>query len=891
MTFSGDFFDRAEDLRLARCMNIRALFPVLLAAILAPVLSASADIRVVLPDTVTPRHYDIAITPDADKLAFKGTVAIKLTVRAATNQIVLNAADIVIDRAALSGSTVTPTIAYDPKVETAAFSFPQALAPGDYVLTLDYHGQIYQQASGMFALDYDTPQGKKRSLFTQFENSDARRFVPCWDEPGIKAAFTLTATVPSGLMAVSNMPVAASDELPGGLKRVRFAESPKMSAYLLYFGLGDFERLHRMAEGVDVGVIVRRGDTAKGEYALGVACQILPYYNEYFGVPYPLPKLDLIAAPGQSQVFGAMENWGAIFYFERELLFDPKISTEREKQRIYTVVAHEMAHQWFGDLVTMAWWDDLWLNEGFASWMENKVTDHFHPEWNIWLQTLGTKQGAMQTDARDGTHAVITPINDVFQASGAFDNITYQKGRAVIRMLEAYIGEEAFRAGVRRYMANHAYGNTVTDDLWREIDAVSPRKLTDTAHDFTLQAGVPLITATPVDGGLRLTQSRFALDESGAAGGAWRVPAIVLPASGQELNAAKRTVVPGGPAVTVPEAPAGSIVNAGQSGYFRVRYEGAAFTAVSERYAGLSPDDQLGVLNDTATISYAGREPMADFLNITLKLPVEADPVVWSSLIGRFEGLDQIYTGLPGQGAFRTYVISVLEPVFRRTGWDARPGDSENTAILRAGLLGALGRFGDQAVVAEARRRFAGYLKDPASLTAAVRSTVLGIVAHNAGPADWEQLHTLARGAKTWLEKQEYYTLLGDATDPVLAQQALALALTEEPDPTLRPALVDAVSGEHPETAFDFAVAHWAVFGKLIEPGSQQRYVPGLLGSATDTRVLDKLNAFVAAHIAAGADQDARKVAATIRYVAGIRLNRLPEVDRWLADRAKAPGK
>ena len=458
-------------------------------------LAQPASERIVLPPEVTPDHYDIAIVPDPTTLTFTGKVVIDLTVHAPTDAIVLNDADIVIDRAALSGEASAPTIAYDDKVQTASFGFGHVLAPGHYRLSLDYHGRIYQQASGLFALDYQTPRGTKRALFTQFENSDARRFVPSWDEPGRKASFTLTATVPVGQMAISNMPVAEAMPVGGGLRRVRFAETPKMSSYLLFFGLGDFERVHRDVGGVDVGVVVKRGDAANAAFALDAASQILPYYNAYFGKPYPLPKLDLIAGPGSSQFFGAMENWGAIFYFERDLLIDPRLATQRNRQQVYLTIAHEMAHQWFGDLVTMAWWDDLWLNEGFASWMENKVTDHFHPEWKVWLQELDDKDEAMRTDARAGTHPIITPINDVLQAGGAFDEITYQKGAAVIRMLEAYVGEDAFRAGVRRYIAAHAYGNTVTDDLWREIDPVSPgRPISQIAHDFTLQAGVPLVS-------------------------------------------------------------------------------------------------------------------------------------------------------------------------------------------------------------------------------------------------------------------------------------------------------------------------------------------------------------------------------------------------------------
>ena len=503
----------------------------------------TASQRLVLPDDVVPVGYDISVTPNAQSLAFTGAVTISVDVRRPTRTLELNAADIDFKRVRLDASATAPTIATDPVQQTATFTFPTELAPGRHTLAIDYAGRIYQQASGLFALDYDTSKGKARALFTQFENSDARRFVPSFDEPGRKATFRLSVTVPAELMAVSNMPVATSQLLPGGLKRVSFAQTPKMSSYLLFFGLGEFERVSRMVDGVDVGVIVKRGDRAQAAYALDAASQILPYYDTYFGVKYPLPKLDLIAGPGESQFFGAMENWGAIFYFEYDLLVDQRIATEDDRQRVYIVVAHEMAHQWFGDLVTMAWWDDLWLNEGFASWMENKVTDHFHPEWDVWLQELNSKQAAMSTDAKDGSHPIITPIRDVLQASGAFDGITYDKGAAVIRMLEGYTGEDAWRAGVRRYIAAHAYSNAVTDDLWREIDAVSPNKITGIAHDFTLQSGVPLIESaqSPCQGHVlnstqTLTQGRFGLDAADKTPRAWRTPVRLASADGVQVK-------------------------------------------------------------------------------------------------------------------------------------------------------------------------------------------------------------------------------------------------------------------------------------------------------------------------------------------------------------------
>jgi len=847
--------------------------------------NAAAQHRVVLPAEVTPDRYRIDITPDAKALTFKGAVQIDVTVRQPTDRIVLNAADIVIDRAALAGEAAAPAVAYDDKIQTATFTFAHTLAPGPRTLDLAYHGKIYQQASGLFALDYDTPTGKKRALYTQFENSDARRFVPSWDEPGRKATFQLTATVPADEMAVSNMPIASTDALAGGMKRVRFAETPKMSSYLLFFGLGDFERIHRAVDGVDVGVVVKRGDTASGAFALDAAAHILPYYNAYFGTPYPLPKLDLIAGPGSSQFFGAMENWGAIFYFDRDLLIDPRVSTQSDKQGVYITVAHEMAHQWFGDLVTMAWWDDLWLNEGFASWMQLKVTDHFHPEWKVWLQALQEKQFAMQTDARDGTHPIITPIDDVLQAAGAFDAITYLKGAAVIRTLESYMSEDAFRAGVRRYMHDHAYGNTVTDDLWAEMDRGSARPITQIAHDFTLQAGVPMIaeaSARCEAGATKLvvTQGHYAIDPDSTAARVWRVPVTAAVLGSTPAKA----VVSGERPALIALAGCGPLVlNAGQTAYFRSRYSADGLAAITARYSALMPDDQLGVLNDTGSLARVGDEPMSAFLDLAARFTtMTADPVVVQAVANWLGGFDDLYEGLPTRTAFRAWARSVLHPTFARVGWDKAPGESDNTAVLRASLIDALGNFDDPAVVAEARRRFAGFLANPSSLDAATRRSVLGVVAQHADAPTWEALHTLAKAARTGLERQELYDLLGAAEDKALAARTLDLALSGEPPATTAPEMIRAVSFLHPAMAFDFAVAHWDQVSRLLEPTTQARFVPELVGQASDLALIGRLDGFAAEHIPPTARQDLIKAEATIRYLAKVRSERLPQVDRWL---------
>jgi aminopeptidase N len=846
----------------------------------APAPRAVASDRIVLPATVTPLRYALEFKPDISKRTFTGQVATDIEVLSATKTLMLNAADLSFSQVALSGRAEAPAVSYDKTQETATLTFAKTVAPGRYRLTIAYSGLINQHAAGLFAVDYDGVGGRQRALFTQFENSDARRFLPCWDEPNRKAVFTLTAVVPADQLAVSNMPVAKREAAGPGLSRITFAPSPKMSSYLLYFSVGDFERIARRVGKVEVGVVFKRGDAKKAAYALDAAEHLLPYYEHYFGVNFPLPKLDLIAAPGSSQFFGAMENWGAILYFERDILIDPRISTDGDKQNVYTTVAHEMAHQWFGDLVTMDWWQDLWLNEGFASWMQSKATDHFHPEWKLGLQDMSSKQFAMGVDALTGTHPIIQPVRDVLQANQAFDGaITYAKGAAVIKMLEAYVGEDAWRTGVRNYMRKHAYGNTVTDQLWDEIDAVSPRKIRDIAHGFTLQAGVPLVRVTPDGAGLKLTQDRFGLDDASKTPRTWRVP-VVAAGGGKTW----RGVVSADQPALVPLDPAsGPVVNAGQTGYFRTLYAPALFARISARFGSLDAADQLGVFDDTSALGMAGYEPISDLLDLVGHVPADADPTLLSAEVGELRQVDRLYDGLPSQARYRAWARGALAPVMNTLGWDPKPGEAANAAILRGTVIAALGQFDDPAVVAEARKRFAGYVVDPASLPASTRRAILTVAAQQADARTWDQFHALARAAKSPLEKDELYRLLASARDPALAQHALDLVFSTEIDSTTGPNIIDAVSNQHPEMAFDFSVSHLDALYAELEPDSRTQYLPGLVSGAHDLGLIGKLDAFAAAHIPPGARADVVKAQSNVRLAAAQREARVPEIDRWLA--------
>jgi aminopeptidase N len=836
---------------------------------------------------VTPERYRIDIVPDADALTFKGTVQIDITVHRAVDRIVLNGADLVIDTAAVTGIAGAPAVSYDEALGRITFALAQTIEPGPHTLTLSYHGKIYLQGSGFFAIDYAVPGGKTRALFTQFENADARRFMPCWDEPGRKATFELSATLPANLMALSNMPVAQSEALPGNLQHVHFAPTPRMSSYLLFFGAGDFERSHRSVDGVDLGVVVKRGDLSQADFVLDAAADILHYYNDYFGTPFPLPKLDLIAGPGSSVTFGAMENWGAIFSWESEMLVDPRIASEGDRQRAYIVAAHEMAHQWFGDLVTMQWWDDLWLNEGFASWMENKVTDQFHPEWHIWLQALENQQETMALDAREGTHPVITPFVDSEQAIEGFDGIAYEKGAAVIRTLESYLGEEAFRAGVRRYIHDKAYGNAVTDDLWLQMDRGSARPITQIAHDLTLQAGVPMISevsseCTGDSTTLKLSQGRYVIDADSTSAHHWHVPVAVAAIGG----VASTTVIFGSAPTAVQVAGCAPVlINVGQTAYLRTRYTSAGLSQLTSHFAQLPSIDQLGLLNDTLSLAYNGEEPMAALLAIADNVPADAAPEVVIALAYAFWDLDLLSEGRPARARLRPYARAVLNRFFAPVGWEHAEGEADNVALLRTALIEALGQMDDPAVVAEARRRFGEYVDEPARLDAAVRKLVLKTAAVHADQSMWDQIHTLARSTPSEIERLELYELLGQAQSERLASDALELTLSGEPPPTVIPHILQTVAWLHPRLAFEFTAAHWQELSVKIEPDYQIRFAPRLLMSSSDASLIAPLDAFANAHIPPDKRLDVRKTQASLRYRARVRRERLPDLERVLRQR------
>ncbi|MNS26550.1 Aminopeptidase N [compost metagenome] len=842
--------------------------------------------REVLPDDARPEHYAIELTPDLAALTFAAKARLTFEVLQPTDRITVNAVDLAFVEARLNDRGDAARIELDPVLERVSFVFDRPLARGRHVIEVAYAGAINESAIGLFVSRYQQDGEAKTMLMSQFQAGHARRFAPVWDEPGRKAIFELALVVPEHLDAVSNMPAAAVVPLGAGTKRVTFQPSPRMSSYLVFVGVGELERITATAAGVEIGSVTRRGVGEQGRYALNALSQVLPFYNDYFGAAFPLPKLDQIAVPG-SGPFSAMENWGAIRYFEAHMLADPALTTETDRQHVHVIVAHEAAHQWFGNLVTMAWWDDLWLNEGFASWMANKATDAFNPDWNIWLQNQTAVDEAMGLDALDGAHPIVQPLSTIREVDAAFDDITYVKGQAVIRMLEAYLGETAFRDGIRAYMAEHAYGSTVTEDLWRALEAHADAPVTAIARDFTTQAGVPLITVESVrcDAGtsvVALTQTRFGADEASRTPQAWRVP-IMVQTIGSDAIA--RTVIENGRGeVRVPGC--GPVkVNAGSTGYFRTAYPAEAMAGLEGAFGHLSGLDQAGLLSDAWALGAAGYASASTYLALTAALPETADPAIWLQALAVLTTLDDLYDGQPGEAAFERFAHDRLTPLLARMGWDAKPGETANAAVLREFLVAVLAMTNDPVVIAEARRRFAAADDDPSALPVGLRRVVIGAVGAHADAATFDDLLRRAQAAASPLERKIYLTSLTLAVDPALGRRVIDLAFDPQTPAQDALSMMRGVLWRHPDLLWDRALADPTRFQAVAPDSLRVGLLSEMAARSSRPGQIDALKTYIAAQYPDAPLGEVEQAASRAAFNRRIQRDRLPEATAWLNNR------
>jgi aminopeptidase N len=840
-----------------------------------------------LPKIAVPTHYAIELAPDMQALTADGSEVVDIDVREIAWRLQLNAANLAISDASIDDGAQHAEVALDPAAETATLTFPTALTKGPHKLRLAFTTKINPFGRGLFFADYPTEAGTKRMISTQLEPADARRIFPCWDEPAFKATFALTVTVPQNFLAVSNMPIAKEEPLADGRKRVVFPPTPKMSSYLFVLSAGELERITADAGGVTVGVVATTGKAEKGRFALENAVRLLDWYNDYFGSKYPLPKLDLIAVPGGFG--GAMENWGGITFFESRLLFDPTTTPDSARRRIFSVLAHEMAHQWFGDLVTTAWWDNLWLNEGFASWMQEKAAEHFYPQWKSWLNGYNQKQIALSLDARRTSHPIQQTVADHSVAMTAFDPITYNKGQAFIRMLENYLGEDAFRDGIRAYMRAHAYSNATTADLWQALERATGKQVGAIAASFTEQEGVPLVIAETVCDGdiqrLTLKQERFTIIPSKANATLpplhWQVPVTTGKVGATEPQ---KLLLDGSAEIAAGRCGEAVKVNLGDIGYYRVDYGERLRAALTQQLAQMTPQDRVNFLADGWAMVLGGRAEPASWLALVDALQPNDARAVWDQVLNTFGALDRLARERPEQPALEAYARGKLRPVIDRLRWDGSGAADDDDTLLRSSLIWALGDLRDADTLAEGRRRFAAFLTDPKSLPPALREAVPHVVGVSASREEYDALLSLARKSRETNERVRYYYAAASARDPAMAQDTLALTLTRELPSTIVNGLINEVaqSGWHRELAWEFVQRNLAALTARQGPDFPHEFVPNFMAGFSDESHADALRQFAPAQETLGGRVMTSRALESIAISADLKSRALPAIDAWI---------
>ncbi len=830
-----------------------------------------------LPKDVVPVQYAAHLVPDLAARTFLGSETIEIDVLKPTRLIMLNAVNLDIDAASLAGTRLpelklTPKL--DAKQETLSFELAQDLPAGRYQLSLKFHGLINREARGMFYMQYKQASRDQAMLATQMEPTDARRMLPAWDEPSFRARFKLMVDVPEKFSAYSNTPVEKTTQLDGGLKRLSFGVTPSMPSYLLVLVAGELERNSAKQDGVDIGVITTAGKQGSTDYALNASKDLLRYYNNYFGTPYPLPKLDQIAVPGGFG--GAMENWGGIVYTESALLVDPTRTPEAARRNAFRITAHEMAHQWFGNLVTMAWWDNLWLNEGFASWMATKATEQMNPQWRPWLANAIDRDAVMEKDMLATTNPIQTPVANEAQAANAFNSITYVKGQAFLRMLEAYLGEDAFRRGMRAYMAKHQYSNTTSADLWAALAEASGKPVEKIAADWTTQPGLPLIDVTQACSNGKRTVS-FAQQAYGEVGKRqWSVPMELGTVGGKAITLlleGERT------SITQPTCDGVLVLDPWAVGYYRVRYDKAGFDALLGQWTKLPDASRIKLLADSWSLAASGNGDLGNYLQLVARLADEPRLAVWQAVLDNLQTLDAYAINRPERAALNQFIIKLVAPRMRKLGWVDQEADSAEERQLRYKLATAMARAGDEGAIAFAKVKLQGYLADPSSVTASALDFVMMSNGLHADVATYEALAALLAKTQNNEERRRYALAMSSARNPELAARTLALALDTALPTTITNSIVPYVAAnEHIEQAWTFALANKEALIKNQDATGAYRVLPSVFASSSDSKQAAMLEAAIAATGDVDALAEAKQTAAAVRARSRQKERLLPQL-------------
>jgi puromycin-sensitive aminopeptidase len=776
------------------------------------------------------------LRPDLEAARFEGVASIEVEVVEPTDRLVLNAVDLEIADARLEladGSALAPEVAPDQPDQKLHLGFGKTLPLGRHRLTIEFAGVLNDRLQGFYRSTFRDGNGAERVIATtQFESSDARRAFPCWDEPDMKAVFAITLVVPPGLTGLSNSPVESTRQLDDGYTELRFADTIPMSTYLVAMIVGPYEVTEpELAEGVPVRIAAVPGKLALSGYAMEAARHAVRFLSGYFGIPYPGQKLDHVAVPDFA--FGAMENLGCVTYRESLLLADPGAASAAELQQIAIVVAHETAHMWFGDLVTMKWWNGTWLNEAFATFMERTTADDFRPDWDVWTAFGAAKAAALTTDGLRASRPVEFPVDRPEDADSMFEVLTYQKGGSVLKMLEQYLGPDVFRNGISDYLAAHAYGNTETSDLWDALESASGEPVGDIMQTWIYQSGYPTVDAS-IDGDratVVLGQERFlyAGPEGDGSGRRWAVPVNLRASVDGTIRQERLLLKEEGASHTFPGPVDWVVVNDGAWGFYRVRYSPDLWArlAAAGPASVLTPLERLQFLGDTWASVVAGRAELNEWAEMAEALAGDADPDIWGSIAGGLRTLD-LLADEGDRPALRRFAGRLARPAWASVGWDPHPGETQRTATARSRILSVLADVADDAdVIEEGGRRFAAHLEarfgssqapDPLPPDLIQATAYMAVAA--GGQEPWARALDAYQRAVGPLERLRYlYALAGTRLED-LRRQTLELMLGPEVRSQDAPFVIAGVltqrSGAGP--GWDWVEANWGHLEARLPP-------------------------------------------------------------------------
>lgn len=776
-------------------------------------------------------------------------------------------------------------ILYNDIEEVIILLFSRICPKGKAELFLKFQGKLGDDMRGFYKSRYQHNGEEKYLATTQFESTDARRAFLCVDEPEAKAIFDVTMIVPKHHEAISNTIPIRIGEHESGYKVVEFAPTPKMSTYLLAFISGEFESVEgKNKDGVLVRVFTTPGKKERAEFALEVAKKSLEFYARYFGIPYPLPVLDMIAAPDFAS--GAMENWGAVIYRESALLVDPDHTAAEDKQWVAMVIAHELAHQWFGNLVTMKWWTDLWLNEGFASYIEYLAIDSIFPEWEIWKQFVSRELGnALRLDSLASTHPIEVPVNQPHEISEIFDAVSYSKSAVVIRMIAEYLGQRAFRRGLSLYLKRHSYGNAETKDLWRALEEVSGKPVGKIMADWTKKSGYPLVSVIKSRKGMLARQSRFFMSPISRRNSKdktlWNVP-VVWRAGRKNLKGeifSKREVKLNGFS--------GGKLNLGEVGLFRVDYPESVLKKFEDEIKAkkFSAVDRLGLIRDSFALAESGQSPTTLTLSLLAAYRGEKEYVVWLEIAAGLERMLQVFADekwLPKLNDFKRLIFS---PLAKKLGWHSQKNESFARAMLRDMAIFQAGASGDKEIMDEAVRQFEKYVKGGEAPHKDIRSAVYFLAAKSGGEKSFSQLTKLYRLTHLSDEKNRLGEALGFFENKNLLPKALKFSLSKDVKPQDISSILRSVA-RNPKgrlLVWRFVKKNWQKFVKLYGVGAHVILkVIEPLGSITDGRVADEIEQFFKKQKPAGVERTVSQVVETIRSKAVWRERDREEIKKFL---------